>query len=374
MATRGWHILFSQHDLRAVLESRLRKARARVLAIDSVRFDRESDDLLAASIASELVASPLELLEDAISVGATDARVGVSDDGYGSVFDDSEPAYANGLRVSYHVPFSGDATLLKCRPSTFTLSPPSAVVQEHELTFEYERADRDVAATKPVFERDLGEIRQWLAWVNQQVSEYNSSLEPTVRSHVEHRRHDLDKAASDLSGLGYAVRQVPPPLPPSVPAPSQAAAARRQARRQAKHREYDVALSFAGEDRGYVGKVAQSLKALGVTVFYDGFEQVTLWGRDLAEHLARIYSEDAHFVVLFASAAYARKAWPNHEKQHALGRHLRGETGRILPVRMDDTEIPGLPPTMGYLDCRALTPEKLAELVRQKVDEEREEA
>jgi hypothetical protein len=39
-----------------------------------------------------------------------------------------------------------------------------------------------------------------------------------------------------------------------------------------------------------------------------------------------------------------------------------------LPVRFDDTEIPGLAPTIGYLDARVLTPSKLAELIRQKLD------
>jgi hypothetical protein len=33
--------------------------------------------------------------------------------------------------------------------------------------------------------------------------------------------------------------------------------------------DYDVALSFAGEDRDYVDKVAKMLHALGVRVFYD---------------------------------------------------------------------------------------------------------
>src|SRR5206468_4162436 len=109
---------------------------------------------------------------------------------------------------------------------------------------------------------------------------------------------------------------------------------------------------------------------LGVSVFYDRFEQVNLWGADLAEHLGNVYGRDSRFVVIFASRHYAAKAWPTHEKQFALGRHLKGDKGRILPVRFDETEIPGLPPTIGYLDLRALAPDKLAELIRQKVDSE----
>ncbi|HET6232518.1 MAG TPA: TIR domain-containing protein [Longimicrobiaceae bacterium] len=129
-------------------------------------------------------------------------------------------------------------------------------------------------------------------------------------------------------------------------------------------------MSFAGEDRPFVENVAQELKNAGIEVFYDGFEEANLWGKDLADHLGKIYSEDCHFVVMFVSKHYAEKAWPSHERQFALGRALKGEKERVLPVRMDNTDVPGLPSTIGYLDVRVLTPLKLAELIRQKLDAE----
>ena len=49
--------------------------------------------------------------------------------------------------------------------------------------------------------------------------------------------------------------------------------------------QYDVALSFAGENRVIVEQFAAILKAHGLNVFYDAWEQVTLWGRDLYQHL-----------------------------------------------------------------------------------------
>lgn len=52
--------------------------------------------------------------------------------------------------------------------------------------------------------------------------------------------------------------------------------------------EYDVALSFAGEDRAEVEKLAQSLLAKRVRTFYDNYEQANLWGRDLYQHLQLI--------------------------------------------------------------------------------------
>ena len=39
-----------------------------------------------------------------------------------------------------------------------------------------------------------------------------------------------------------------------------------------KHYEFDVVLSFAGEDRPYADELAQLLDSGGYTVFYDRFE------------------------------------------------------------------------------------------------------
>ena len=52
---------------------------------------------------------------------------------------------------------------------------------------------------------------------------------------------------------------------------------------------YEVALSFAGEQRGYVEGVALTLQARGIAVFYDEFERIALWGKDLGEELQDIY-------------------------------------------------------------------------------------
>ncbi len=39
----------------------------------------------------------------------------------------------------------------------------------------------------------------------------------------------------------------------------------------------------------------------------------------------------------------------------------------ILPVRLDDTEIPGIPPTVGYLDLRSITIEEVYEVLDKKL-------
>ncbi len=134
--------------------------------------------------------------------------------------------------------------------------------------------------------------------------------------------------------------------------------------------QYDVALSFAGEQRPYVHKVAQVLQANDVSVFYDDFEQVNLWGKDLTEFLDQAYRRDARHCVLFLSEAYARKVWTNHERKSALARALEERGEYILPARFDDTEIPGIRPTTGYIDLRSMAPTEFASLVLEKIGRE----
>ena len=104
--------------------------------------------------------------------------------------------------------------------------------------------------------------------------------------------------------------------------------------------QYEVALSFAGPQRGYAEQVARTLQARGVAVFYDEFESVALWGKDGSEILHEIYSERASYVVMFISEDYVTRTWPRHERRSALSRALQERREVVLPVRFDDTDVP----------------------------------
>ena len=127
--------------------------------------------------------------------------------------------------------------------------------------------------------------------------------------------------------------------------------------------EYDVGLSFAGEQREYVEEVADHLRSCGVRVFYDHYEREALWGKDLYAHLSEIYQHMCHFCIIFISAEYADKVWTNLERQNAQARAFKEKQEYILPARFDDTEIPGLRDTIGYIDLNNTSPDELGDLV-----------
>ena len=118
--------------------------------------------------------------------------------------------------------------------------------------------------------------------------------------------------------------------------------------------EFDVVLSFAGEQRPYVEEVAARLRAAGIRVFYDANEQASLWGKNLYTHLDEIYRKRARYCVMFLSEAYRDKLWTNHERESAQARAFEESKEYVLPARFDDTEIPGIHPTIAYVDLRKL--------------------
>ena len=131
--------------------------------------------------------------------------------------------------------------------------------------------------------------------------------------------------------------------------------------------QYQVALSFAGEQRDYVEEVARHLQVRDIAVFYDGFEKVTLWGRNGVEVFQQAFSEQATYVVMFISEAYVEKAWPRHERRSALSRAVLEQKEYVLPVRFDDTPVPGLPEDVLFLRADEYTPAQLAAVVGEKL-------
>jgi hypothetical protein len=131
--------------------------------------------------------------------------------------------------------------------------------------------------------------------------------------------------------------------------------------------DYDVALSFAGEDRAIAQAIAESLSNRKIRVFYDEFEESDLWGENLYDHLADVYSKRAAFCLMILSRNYAGKTWATHERRHAQARAFTENREYILPLKLDDTQIPGIESTVGYVDYRTSSVDKIVDLLESKL-------
>lgn len=129
---------------------------------------------------------------------------------------------------------------------------------------------------------------------------------------------------------------------------------------------YDIAFSFAGEKRDYVNKLYEILKnEYDVKVFYDlDIEtQIDSWGKHLGEHFQQVYEKQSRWCLIFISKEYKEKAYTRHELRSALSRAIEQKDTYLLPARFDDTEIEGIPSSIGYIDISNKTPNDFSEFV-----------
>jgi hypothetical protein len=133
--------------------------------------------------------------------------------------------------------------------------------------------------------------------------------------------------------------------------------------------DYDLAVSFAGEQRAYVEQVVRACQQSGVRVFYDKDMSNEWWGKSFIREQRTVYSSRTRFFVPFISTEYLAKSIPGDEFSAAMMTAVKQGDGYVLPVLMGDVAVPPdlLHPHVHYLRGDQLTPAQLAEQLVQKV-------
>ena len=105
-------------------------------------------------------------------------------------------------------------------------------------------------------------------------------------------------------------------------------------------REWDVAISFAGENRELARHIAESLEFLDVHVFFDEFYEDNYLGRTWGANFKTIFADQSDLVVCLLDQHHEKKIWPTFERDCFVPRVLNGE---VIPIFLDDTVFPGIP-------------------------------
>jgi hypothetical protein len=107
-----------------------------------------------------------------------------------------------------------------------------------------------------------------------------------------------------------------------------------------KSYQFDVAISFAGENRDLARHIAESLEELDVPVFFDEMFEVNFLGKTWARQFKEVFSEKSRIVVCLLDGHHLEKIWPTFEREHFLPR-IADES--VIPIFLDDTKFPGIP-------------------------------
>jgi hypothetical protein len=123
---------------------------------------------------------------------------------------------------------------------------------------------------------------------------------------------------------------------------------------------YDIFLSYAGEDREYVRKVASALRERGVRVWYDEYEKASLSGKNLSDHLQSVMSA-SKYILVFHSEAFERLVASSVHDLAAVSRSL-ASSQRVVPVRLGQTALLDSF-TQPSINAERVSADTLAELV-----------
>ena len=85
---------------------------------------------------------------------------------------------------------------------------------------------------------------------------------------------------------------------------------------------FDVAISFAGEDRLHATQLAGALQARQVSVFLADWASSELIGEDLYTYLTDMYFKHARLALWLISEHYAAKTWTDLERKASQARTL----------------------------------------------------
>jgi hypothetical protein len=135
-----------------------------------------------------------------------------------------------------------------------------------------------------------------------------------------------------------------------------------------QHR-FQIALSFPGEVRHRVEKIAEILSASvpKAAILYDKWLDAELARPGLDVYLTDLYKNHSLLLVFFLCADYARKEWCGLEWRIARDLIKQKQEHRLMSLRLDDAEIPGFHSVDGYLDIRSSSDAEVAEAVLKRL-------
>lgn len=134
-------------------------------------------------------------------------------------------------------------------------------------------------------------------------------------------------------------------------------------------RRFRVALSFAGEKREFVARVAAILaQRFGeAAILYDKYHAAEFSRGDLAFYLPDLYENQADLVVAVLCPDYDPKEWCGLEWNTIFGLLKKRRSEEVMLTRFGQVEGKGLRGLAGYTDLDDLTPEQAATLILERL-------
>ena len=200
-------LLFCTYDLDQSLRNNAEQIRQEVQALDENRLLNTAPEDLKRYFVEKYRVEPIRLQRDDWYSDHKDIQVDVRFDPMRWIDDKSRPVLVPGEQFEVRVPFQGEPELFYSRPNSMTSSPPRAVIERSELVLRYDSPSDAPREIRPLVDRTLSEIEQYLGWQSEMLDVHNSNLPAVAEQAILQRRERLLAQSQRAASLGIPVRR-----------------------------------------------------------------------------------------------------------------------------------------------------------------------
>jgi hypothetical protein len=211
---------FSDGDTFATFRNLIDKVEQEIQSLDNEYVLKASQIELENYYIDKVIISPLILhVEERYIANQTGAQIDVSHDFRRAVFP-GERAVVRGTRLDIAIPYEGDPTLWRIRPSTFSLSGyPEIEVRDDciilSVSFPDDSADPD--HIKSEIDRHIRSLASAIENLNRDVENHNRTAPQSIKSSIQRKRQLAESAIGAVAALGIPMKRRDKPLTFTVP-------------------------------------------------------------------------------------------------------------------------------------------------------------
>ena len=151
--------------------------------------------------------NPLAIDEPSIQMDYSEVQLDVSRHHEYPILAFTGPRHVTGTRLTFYVPFTGDADLFHCRPSRRRMSLPTPSVGSTELVFTYETTQDRASGINDTFKEELDQTQIHAARVNEEIKGFNDTLPERARQLLKARREKLLQDRNLVESIGFPIRR-----------------------------------------------------------------------------------------------------------------------------------------------------------------------
>lgn len=198
-------LAFSGHDGFAIINGQKQKITADINGQPDNYILNVNKDEYIAHLIDAFTISPLEIHSDQLSV-STEERMIRAEMHPRSFYVDDGKSYPKDV-YTFHLPFTGQAELLKVQASTHSLSAPRITVRGQEITFELINFSMDALSMKTDADSKVSQLVSQNSHLTSDLTAFNRTIENIASQAFDTRKSQLLKKGDLLSALGVPIRK-----------------------------------------------------------------------------------------------------------------------------------------------------------------------